>query len=149
MELMNPAGLDLQWRLLKANTGKERMDRLVVVRFTGQCATGTALPAAKKENNVVTLGTTAVAEGEVLPYSEVECDAVRRFLPESKLAGSRREKDFAMGQAIGRVLAHELYHAVWRTTVHGRSGLTRAIHTPRELRSGTLRFSAAEIATLK
>jgi hypothetical protein len=147
--LMQAAGLRIDWRLLKSNTGRERSHRLVVVRFTGKCATGEFLPPQKDENNVVTLGTTAVADGNVLPYSEVECDAVRRFLPENRLSGNRREKDSVLGRAMGRVLAHELYHALLRTTKHGHSGLMRAVHTPRELRSKSVAFMPSDLTALK
>lgn len=133
--LMEPAGFRLAWRQLNTNHGTEGSERVVVVHLKGTCATGAAVETPRDEDPEIILGSTAVASGQVLPYSEIACDAVRRFLPETELPGSRADKDSAFGRALGRVLAHELYHALLRTTHHGRVGFAKAVQTPRELLS--------------
>jgi hypothetical protein len=136
--LVERAGLTLDWRWLATNTGREGAHRLVVVHFTGSCASGVRLAPLKAPSSVVTLASTAMESGRVLPYSEVRCDAVRRFLPQIESAVSRRERDLVLGVALGRVLAHELYHAVLRNSHHSYSGLAKAIQTPEELMSQSL-----------
>ncbi|MFN7995869.1 MAG: hypothetical protein U0Q18_19815 [Bryobacteraceae bacterium] len=148
--LLEPAGVNLEWRLLEANTGHESSHRPVVVRFTGTCASGTGMDAPPTQHNGTTiLGTTAVVSGAVLPYSEVKCDAVRQFLPENQLPGNRHDRDLVLGKALGRILAHELYHALLRTKHHAHAVVAGAVQTPTDLRRDTLAFSPADFANLK
>jgi hypothetical protein len=147
--LIASSGLTIEWRLLAQRTAQERSPRLVVVRFTGKCATGSYLKPAEDEDGSVRLGGTVVESGEVLPFSEVRCDAVRQFLPEWRLPGNRHEKDRVLGRALGRVLAHELYHVLLRTTHHGHKGIAKAVETPGELRADSFAFAPSDLAALK
>ena len=135
--VLDRVGIQIAWRLVSANQGNEPFERLVVVKLTGGCACGGFLPRAHES---LILGTTAVADGRVLPYSQVPCDAVRRLLPEIEYASDRRAGDAALGRVLGRVLAHELYHAVLGTVHHADSGCGTQVRRNfvRRSRLGTL-----------
>jgi hypothetical protein len=134
-------GIQIAWRFVSENQGNEAFERLVVVKFSGQCVCGHILPSTRE---ILVLGTTAVVDGSVLPYSEVRCDAVRRLLPEVEYAPDRRVGDAALGRVLGRVLAHELYHAVLGTQHHGASGLAKGFQTTQELKSDEFPFDGAD-----
>ena len=64
--------------------------------------------------------------GRVLPFSEVRCDEVRKALSYLAPAASPEQRQVALGMAMARVVAHELYHMLARTTRHAMHGLARA-----------------------
>jgi len=80
----------------------------------------------------------------VLPYSEVRCDAVRRVLPDIEYASDRRLGNAALGRVLGRVLAHELYHAVRGTVHHGASGLAKGFQSTADLKSDEIAFDGGD-----
>ncbi len=127
------------------NQGNEPFDRLVVVKFTGTCACGGFLQPTRE---IVILGSTAVASGQVLPYSQIRCDQVRRLLPEVEFAPGRRRGDAALGRALGRVLAHELYHVLLGTTHHSASGIGEAIQSTEDLKSDEFSFERNDWAAI-
>ena len=128
-KLLKPSAIDLEWRLTEQNHGEEAFPALVLVKFRGRCRAERWLEApAVSRSPVLTLGTTAVDEGRVLPYIEVECDQVRKALATLDPAISEFERQDALGVAMGRVLAHEIYHVLARTTGHAAEGMARAVH---------------------
>jgi hypothetical protein len=139
--LLDRVGTRIAWRLVSENRGNEPFERLVVVKLTGGCGCGGFLPATRE---ILVLGTTAVADGRVLPYSQVRCDAVRRLLPEIEYASDRRQGDATLGRVLGRVLAHELYHAVLGTVHHAASGLAKGFQSTLELKSNELPFDGGQ-----
>lgn len=139
--LLEGVGTRIAWRLVSENQGNEAFERLVVVKLTGGCGCGGFLPATRE---ILVLGTTAVADGKVLPYSQVRCDAVRRLLPEIEHASDRRQSDAVLGRVLGRILAHELYHALLGTVHHAPSGLAKGFHSTLELKSGELPFDGGD-----
>jgi hypothetical protein len=139
--ILDRVGIRIAWRLVSENRGNEPFERLVVVKLTGGCACGGFLPRARE---ILVLGTTAVDSGQVLPYSEVRCGAVRRLLPEIEYASDRQVGDAALGRVLGRVLAHELYHVVLGTVHHAASGLAKGFQTTVELKSDEISFDGAD-----
>lgn len=114
-----PRKLDLQWRLVQENHGSEPFDRLVVVRFRGRCVSRPAVASLEDSMpfaDTVTLAFTPVTEGRVLPYSEVDCDQLRKSL------GGRAA---AFGRALGIVVAHELEHILGNSGEHAKVGWMR------------------------
>jgi len=139
--ILDRVGIRIAWRLVSENQGNEPFERLVVVKLTGGCACGGLLPRTRE---ILVLGTTAVADGRVLPYSQVRCDAVRRLLPEIEYASDRRMGDAALGRVLGRVVAHELYHVVLGTVHHAASGLAKGFQTTVELMSDEISFDGTD-----
>jgi hypothetical protein len=139
--VLNRVGIKIEWRLVSENQGNEPFERLVVIKLTGGCASRGFLQAT---HEILVLGTTAVVDGRVLPYSQVRCDAVRRLLPDIEFASDRQHGDRALGRVLGRVLAHEVYHGVLGTPHHTASGLAKGFQTTDELKSDELSFEGGD-----
>jgi len=119
--LLKPAGIALAWRMTAENSGKEAFAGLAVLRFKGRC-----LPTAPGPINgfgeINILATTDESHGQLLPYTDVECDQVRKALAYVP----QRSRQRALGIALGRVVAHELYHILANTATHAAEGLAKA-----------------------
>jgi hypothetical protein len=128
-KLIEPSGVSLDWRLLRDNRGDETFNRLVVLRFKGSCQADSA-PSAGSDfgtlGEVRSLASTRVVDGDVTPYGEVECDEVRQALSYLAPGATSDERRTALGVALGRVVAHELYHMLARTVHHAAEGLGKS-----------------------
>ncbi len=127
-KLLKPSGISLDWRLTRENRGDRTFASLVVLRFKGSCKADRAPEAGSDFGSFGeshTLASTKVADGKVLPFSEVQCDQVRSALRFLHPGAGLRERQLALGRALGRVVAHELYHIFARTTGHGAHGLAQ------------------------
>ncbi len=144
--IMIPIGPTPAWRSLAGNRGCERWARLVVVHFKGRCDLSdlAAYPPYQW-----TLGRTHIADGEVLPFSDIYCGAIRAFLAPILLQTEEQSRSFVLGRAIGRVLAHELYHVLAKTRHHGGSGLGESAYKAEELAGDEFAFDEAEIRRLR
>ncbi len=139
-ELMGASGIGVAW-----HDGSGSVEgRLAVVRFEGICRSDAPNPLLPQyvTRDPEALGSTHVSNGDVLPFADVKCDQIRRFvaIPISK-AGNVEARDEMLGRAVARVIAHELYHIVLRTKDHGKKGLARATQTASQLVSPRLAFS--------
>jgi hypothetical protein len=135
-KIMGSAGYSLDWRALDQNRGREAFAAVVVVKFKGKCRLEFPATTGASSDEAVTLAKTKVEGGHVLPFSEVECDKVRQVLPYAP----PRERQKALGLALGRVVAHELYHFLADKTKHAGAGLASATHDWLELISGAAAF---------
>jgi len=138
--ILSPAGYQLEWHLLASELAGREYPDLVVVHLRGNCAAG---PATGVIANGEALASTAVADGQVLPFSEVQCDQVRRLLGAYHAAGT-------LGRALGRVVAHEMFHMLAATERHGKDGVARPSYTTQELVSdGAFRFHGPDLQLLQ
>jgi hypothetical protein len=148
--IFEPTGIQVAWRLLEhgvfANDGRELFSHVVVVRFRGVCRTqpvswiGLAPLLEDSE-----LAHTSVRDGKALPFAEIRCDRVSAFLRPWRKA----EQAATLGIAMGRVMAHELYHLLTNTLTHGESDLSKAGMSAAELGGRRATFSAEEIELFK
>jgi hypothetical protein len=130
--IMRPAGLQFEWRQLNDPRGQESFADLVVMRFKGACQMeGTPMYSELgPESGAGELANTKVSGGRVLPFSEIECDRIRRYIaPEAR----DQAGDLALGRAMGRVVAHELYHMFTGSKKHASDGVARSFQTRKEL----------------
>jgi hypothetical protein len=106
--LMLPTAIECEWRSLAASKGNEVSSELAVIHFKGTCAVTVTLT----EIHPRPLGWTDLSDGEILPFSEINCDGVRLFLRRDlpRMPEVNVNREVAYGRAIARVLAHELYH---------------------------------------
>lgn len=149
--IMRPAGLRVDWRDLGENRGTEAFSGIVVVKFKGKCQVQPWRGEASEPeltNEKVVLGTSLVSGGQVMPFSEVECDQVRKTLA-YEVPSTETDRQCALGRAMGRVVAHELYHVLACTTKHAGNGLTRATQTLRDMVNGKLGFNKDEAAAIR
>ncbi len=149
--IMRPAGLRVDWRNVGENRGTEAFSGLVVVKFKGKCQVQPWRGESSEPeltNEKVVLGTSLVSGGQVLPFSEVECDQVRKTLAYEERS-TEVDRQCALGRAMGRVVAHELYHVLACTTKHAGNGLARATQTLRGMVNGKLTFNKDEAAAMR
>ncbi len=150
-EILKPTGLQLDWRMLDERRPDESFADLVVVRFRGTCEMA-AVPYYSElgpELPALPLASTSTSGGHVLPFSEVECDEIRRYIGQDTRSSAKERRDAVLGRAMGRVLAHELYHIFAGTVEHGQDGVARSFHTRKELLSDQFRFNARDSAKLR
>jgi hypothetical protein len=141
-----PAGIQVAWRSLEHNDGREVFRHVVVVRFRGACSANppslVELEPLLEENE---LAHALVRDGHSLPFAEVHCDRVSAFLRPWRKAG----QSATLGIAMGRVIAHELYHVLTNTLTHGHGDLSKARVSPEDLDSPAATFSPEEIELFK
>jgi hypothetical protein len=133
---LKPLGYAPEWRGVAETPTKSNVEKLVMVDFRGRCLAEAAdLPA----RTTSILARTQISDGTVLPFSEVECDQVRASLHPA--GGTRTQRsDVALGRALGKVLAHELYHVLMRTTTHAMDGIAKKSLSQADLVSDQLQF---------
>ena len=95
------------------------------------------------------MGWTHTSNGEVLPFTDVECDRISRLLSHSLARMDPDDREEALGRAIGRVLAHEFYHIFARTSRHGSWGVAKPYYSVDELLAGEFRFEEKESKLLR
>lgn len=129
--LMDRAGFQVQWSDTQPSNAAFIGD-LVVVELRGSCAVPTTLI---RRSRIVQMGSSAVADGKVLPFSWVNCTAVAQLIEPYMSRQQAAQRDFVYGRAMARVLAHEFYHVLGRTLAHTATGLTKARLEPGDLLS--------------
>jgi hypothetical protein len=144
--IMAPIGLVFQWSSMSENRGNELSVKVAVIRFTGACDT---TPTATQPVHSTALGWTYMDEGTVLPFSTIGCDEIRAFLRSDLVARPKEEREESLGRAIGRVVAHELYHIFVNTTRHGSHGVAKSYYSPQELLSKQFQFEQKESIELR
>jgi hypothetical protein len=95
------------------------------------------------------MGRTHVSDGTVIPFSDVYCSAIRAFLAPALTSTEPNRRNFVFGRAIGRVLAHELYHVLAKTKHHGSGGLGEAAYSSQELAADEFDFQDKEVQRIR
>ena len=144
--VMASTDLRFTWRALSAARGNEVSVMLAVITFKGRCDVVGLTPY---NSHPGALGWTHISDGVILPFAEIDCQGIREFIQKQLLVLPAEERDEAYGRALGRVLAHELYHIFANTTKHGSRGLGKAAYSVQELLSPTFQFEARESLVLK
>jgi hypothetical protein len=144
--IMARLGIDLTWRPLAEATGSEVSVQLAVIRFLGKCEV-TALRPHRVQPGA--LGWTHESDGLILPFGAVDCDRIRSFLQADLLSFAADQRELIFGRAVGRVLAHELYHIFTRSRHHSPEGIGKAAYATRDLLAGRFVFDASESTELR
>jgi hypothetical protein len=143
-KIFDPARLSMAWRQLDGHGG-EVDSELVVVRFRGACtADGWRSASARAANGGYSLANSKTSNGQVPPFAEMDCGALRSYLGRNLRGGRFADPAAALGKAMDRVLSHEIYHILMASTSHGQSGVARARHSRNELTAATFAFGKAE-----
>jgi hypothetical protein len=143
--IMAPIGIRFEWRDLGKTGGHEVSAELAVVTFKGRCDAAGLLTRSKFEG---ALGWTHVSDGQILPFTDVSCDRVREFVQTGLLAFRVEDREVKYGRALGRVLAHELYHIFANTLRHG-SGVAKESYSVQDLLADDFQFEAKETRMLQ
>ncbi len=121
---------------------------LLVVEFHGVCAPAERGNGRESQLMFSRLASTAVVDGKVLPFIQVDCDEVSRLLRSKCCWQTRSRQAKLYARALARVLAHEIYHAIGQTTKHTSKGLTKARVCADELMDENFGFSQKAIDQL-
>jgi len=140
------SGLHVDWRMLADVQPAETFESLVVVRFRGACLLRPD-PNLMDERGYYAF--THVSEDGVQPFSEVECDKVASSIRPALSRSQWSQSDSVLGRALGRVLAHELYHMLAKSQHHAGEGVTRSALTPAQLISKKLKMTHADLEKIR
>lgn len=142
--LAAPSGIRLNWVMSTEPPGV--FEQLAVITLRGSCRPGTPVPSSvlPHRDEPDALGQTQVVDGQVLPFADVRCDAIRQLIARELNRQSPQDREDLLGRAMGRVTAHELYHIVLRTTSHGRNGLARDAQSSSDLTADRDDFAPAD-----
>jgi len=143
--IMEPVGIQLEWRSLEAPNESRVAAEIVVVTFHGKCDAQSATLSQPESNG---LGWTHLTDGEILPFAEVDCDRVRALVQNNLLRLPAADRSMAFGRAMARVTAHELYHILAHTMRHG-SGLSKPSYSAQELLADEFVFDQRETKALR
>jgi hypothetical protein len=143
--IMEPIGFRLEWRSLNTSHGDEVTAELAVVTVKGRCDMNGLRMQSKAEG---ALGFTHISDGQILPFAELSCEKLRNFVQGELILCSPDQREAAFGRALGRVLAHELYHIFANTTKHG-SGVSKESYTVRDLMGDEFQFQHKETVVLR
>jgi hypothetical protein len=119
---------------------------LIVLRISGTCSVGPMPPI--KPHRPSTLGRTFVTDGVILPFVELDCRQISGAIRERVLGLQREQRLRMLGIAMGRVLAHEIYHVLARTPEHSPSGIAAEALGPDQLTGRTLDFLYEDFARM-
>jgi hypothetical protein len=148
-EILRPAQLNLTFQRLGDAASLETFRKIVLIRFQGVCQSGWSNDPIRLNHPALlvypALGRTEVSEGRVMPFVHIFCNEVRAFVP----TVSRTPRQQMYGRALGRVVAHELYHALLSTVEHAHGGIAGAVQSARDLTREKLTLDAASIERLR
>ncbi|MEO8369249.1 MAG: hypothetical protein ABI806_08620 [Candidatus Solibacter sp.] len=143
--IMDRIGLHFEWRDL-AKAGHEVSPELAVVSFKGRCDLMGLGGKSKLEG---ALGWTHVSDGQILPFTDISCDRVRDFAQAGLVAINAGEREEKFGRAVGRVLAHELYHIFANTLHHASTGIAKEAYSVMDLLTDDFQFREKETHLLQ
>lgn len=140
--LLEPAGLRVVWKTPSETTAFEAFDFVAAGSFDGDCSSKD-LPAigTKAASGVLSLAGTFTSNHQVIPFFNVDCARVIRMLRPTLARLTPESRETVVGQALGRVLAHEIYHIVAKTAIHAKTGVAKAEFSATDLTDSAFEFS--------
>ena len=144
--IMSPMGMRFDWQSLADFSSSRASAAVVVVHFEGHCDVNGLV---MRGNQVGSLGWTEITDGEILPFTHVDCERVRTFLQTALLGYRAQERERAYGRALGRVLAHELYHVYGDTAKHTARGVAKEKYSVEDLLAASFQFHEKETQALR
>lgn len=140
------AGRKLNFKLKSEAAAGDSYADVVVMSFIGRCGMDN-FPVVFDERGPLAFAHTV--DGEVLPFGVVQCDRVKKSVKSAMWGKDYKDGNLLMGRALGRVLAHELYHILAKTEDHANEGVARKALSGKALISDKLTFSPKQIEKLK
>lgn len=135
-----PIGILVQWRSVADSSSDPSWNRIAIIHFSGHCD---ASEVHRRPPHPWKFGSTWVSDGKVIPSAEIRCDVLRAYLAPT-LVSEQRQRAAVFGRALGRVLAHELYHILAETKRHGTGGVGKKSFTPAQLTADEFQFEEVE-----
>ena len=144
--LLADTGILFGTRLLTHLTSNEQFENLVVIDFKGRCRVDARPPERLQPG---ALAFTHRSDGEILPFVEVLCDQIRAAIRPVMNGGHFRHPDQVFARALGRVIAHELYHILGRTCDHGGNGVAQDTLSGQQLVDDNLKFEREDLERIQ
>lgn len=141
--ILIPSGLRVEWHLLPEQAPGSDFRALAVVHVKGSCSVP-SFPAALDGAPGEALASTQVTDGHVLPFTDLQCSRIGEYISPLLSGASQPARDQVLGRAMGRILAHELYHIFTGTQKHADGGIARSYHRRQELVERKFDFQQAE-----
>jgi hypothetical protein len=149
-KLMRSAGYQLEWRETRNSRGQETVPDLVFLDLAGTCSLpGTPAGTSVPEELTPRLASTAVTDGVVLPFSRIDCAALTALTGPMLLREAPGQRPFYYGRAMGRLMAHELYHVLAQTRDHATAGVGKPCFTAHDLISDRFDFESVALARFR
>jgi hypothetical protein len=115
-------------------------EKFVILELRGTCEAPSTAPKGPPIKDRTALASTPVEDGQILPFSWIHCDALRRFIGSSIADLPETMRNFLYGRAMARLAAHELYHVLSGTQAHEDSGIAKAQFSSADLLASDLSF---------
>lgn len=146
--ILEAAGYTLEWRNLSSESSQAIDANVAVVELHGVCRAPQRGAGLRPLDERSILASTAVSDGEILPFSWLECETLSRMLAEP-LSKNLGERDFLYGRAMGRVIAHELYHVLTKSRHHDGNGVAKEGFTAQDVLADRFVFDAPTLARMR
>lgn len=146
--LMREAGYSVTWKV-PGNPSDEGDSNIAVVELRGSCKAPEAGSHVMPVRNGASLASTAVDGDHVLPFSWINCETLTQMLAPSLAGIKSKQRDFLYGRAMGRVLAHELYHMLANEREHVGSGVGKPSFSAKDVLGETFAFEETALARFR
>jgi hypothetical protein len=145
--IMRDAGKEVDVRFRHDASSDEIFEEVVLVKLKGKCKIDRIYPYMDERGP---LAFTHAVNGDILPFAEVECDRLSRSVSQALFGNERKDAGRLLGRAMGRVVAHELYHILGKTHEHNEDGslATEKISAKRLISDERLGFDIKDIQRL-
>lgn len=144
--ILSRAGVSLDWRK-KDDLGEyPQFGEVVIFRFTGRCVMD---PIATLFDERGPLAATATSDDDVLPFGVVHCDRVKASLRRTFTGNDYARGNELLGTALGRVMAHEMYHMFAGEKGHAARGVAREALTADQLVRGEIGLDSRAAAEIR
>ena len=146
--LMEAAGYTLEWRAIPRAPIEAVDAPIVVMELRGVCDAPERSDDALSLADSSILASAAVSNGEILPFGSVQCDVLSRMVA-GALPKSGKNREFLYGRAMGRLVAHELYHILTKTRDHEDAGVGKSHFSAKDVLAEHFEFDNPALATLR
>jgi len=147
--LLQAAAIHVEWRDPSVDQGGSENDYAAVVHLRGSChPTEPDTRFQRSASGPFTLASSAVADGLILPFGDIDCGALNAFIGPSLWRAPDKERQLVYARALARLVAHELYHVIAQAHSHARSGIAEPSFTLAELLSDHFEFTESALTEL-
>lgn len=128
--VLRTAGVAVEFRQLDQRQAGESYDQFVVVKWNGVCDSDDVPASGRNKDR---LAFAHVSSGRVMPFVEVECGNINAMLSAWTRGENAWQRNQMMGRALGRLVAHEVYHFLTQRRGHDQNGVSKAAFQKRDL----------------
>lgn len=140
------AQLSFRYKLRSEFNESDTPADIVLVKFRGRCRMQT-VPALLDERGPLAI--THTVDGQVLPFSEIACDRIRVSVRSAMWGAHWRDPDGVLGRALGRIVAHELYHMLANAVSHASEGIAKAALSAEQLVAADMVLDEVSVKKMK